>query len=442
MPTPHQQPAPNTVATAFTIAVADTAGVSVRDSVSSVIATSSTVIESAATTPLDTGVTSLIEVGNQYLMVPTGAASGPMLKYNGAAVTAGEFGAMGNPIGAEAIAGGYEVAWNVTGVSQYFVWNTDANGNYLNSPTGLVSGTDPVLENIETSFKQNLNGDGTVGIGATAVIESAATTPLDTGVTSLILVGNQYLMVPTGTAMGPALKYNGAAVTAGEFGTTANPIGAEATASGYEVAWKLSGVGGAADQYIVWNTDANGNYLSNPTGLVSGFSFMLEDLKPSFHQDLNGNGRLSAQSITTAGTGNTVNLSGQPQAATIDLGANTASAGAGLTAPSLAFIGTPDAIALGSGASIVEFAMQASSGIETVANFVLGTDLLNIDLLGASSGTLRAYDTTVGGVHAIAIASSGDAAHGIVLLNMTGGQTAANLLASHTTFAGGHALIG
>ena len=34
------------------------------------------------------------------------------------------------------------------------------------------------------------------------------------------------------------------------------PIGAEQTASGYEVAWKVTG----ADQYTVWNTDSSGNY--------------------------------------------------------------------------------------------------------------------------------------------------------------------------------------
>ena len=45
---------------------------------------------------------------------------------------------------------------------------------------------------------------------------------------------------------------------AGQFGRVA-PIGAEQTASGYEVAWKVPG----ADQYSVWNTDNNGNYLSN-----------------------------------------------------------------------------------------------------------------------------------------------------------------------------------
>ena len=37
------------------------------------------------------------------------------------------------------------------------------------------------------------------------------------------------------------------------------PIGAEQTASGYEVAWKVTG----ADQYTVWNTDNSGNFVSS-----------------------------------------------------------------------------------------------------------------------------------------------------------------------------------
>ncbi len=44
----------------------------------------------------------------------------------------------------------------------------------------------------------------------------------------------------------------------GQFGAWA-PIGAEQTAGGYEVAWKVPG----ADQYTVWNADSNGNYVSH-----------------------------------------------------------------------------------------------------------------------------------------------------------------------------------
>jgi hypothetical protein len=86
--------------------------------------------------------------------------------------------------------------------------------------------------------------------------------------------------------------------------------------------------------------------------------------------------------------------------------------------------------------------MQPASGIEEIENFQYGTDHLNIDLLGGPNNSLLAFDTTVGGVHAIALASSADPSHGVVLTNMPTNDTAANLLASHTAFSGGHALIG
>ena len=78
------------------------------------------------------------------------------------------------------------------------------------------------------------------------------------GSTSLVEVGTNYFLYPVGGSSGPALRYVGAPVVAGQFGAW-TPIGAEQTASGYEVAWKVTG----ADQYTVWNTDSSGNYISN-----------------------------------------------------------------------------------------------------------------------------------------------------------------------------------
>jgi len=68
---------------------------------------------------------------------------------------------------------------------------------------------------------------------------------------------------------------------------------------------------------------------------------------------------------------------------------------------------------------------------------------MSVDNFEACGGQVpsRNPDTTVGGVHAIAIANSADLTHGLVLLNMAAGQTAANLLADHTTFSSGHMLI-
>ena len=73
-------------------------------------------------------------------------------------------------------------------------------------------------------------------------------------------------MYPVGGSSGPAVKMNGAPVSTSQLGPW-TAIGAERTASGYEVAFRING----ADQYTVWNTDINGNYVSSPIGgVVSG----------------------------------------------------------------------------------------------------------------------------------------------------------------------------
>jgi hypothetical protein len=73
------------------------------------------------------------------------------------------------------------------------------------------------------------------------------------GSTRLTEVGNHFFLYDSG-ASGPSLKYAGMDAVAGQFGAWA-PIGAEQTASGYDVAWKLAG----ADAYTVWATDSGGN---------------------------------------------------------------------------------------------------------------------------------------------------------------------------------------
>ena len=58
---------------------------------------------------------------------------------------------------------GYEVAWKITGADQYTVWFTDNSGNYLSSAFDVASGTSAALQSFETSFQQDLNGDGVIG---------------------------------------------------------------------------------------------------------------------------------------------------------------------------------------------------------------------------------------------------------------------------------------
>jgi hypothetical protein len=130
-------------------------------------------------------------------------------------------------------------------------------------------------------------GNGNAGAGgstAAFTVDMTGTVIESSGSTSLVQVGSNYFLYPVGGSSGPELSFGGVPVVAGEFGAWA-PIGAEQTASGYEIAWKVT------DAYTVWNTDSNGNYLSNVIGAVSGSSYALESLEPSFHQDLNGDGQ-------------------------------------------------------------------------------------------------------------------------------------------------------
>ncbi|QWG25109.1 M10 family metallopeptidase C-terminal domain-containing protein [Bradyrhizobium sediminis] len=228
------------------------------------------------------GSTSLLTVGSNFYL---NSSSGPTLKYGGTPVVATSQAGNWSAIGAEQTATGYIVAWKVNGVDQYTVWNTDNSGNYVSNVIGAVSGTNSTLESLETSFHQDLNGDGVIGVPSlpATVIESL-------GSTSLLTVGSNFYL---NSSSGPTLKYGGTPVVATSQAGNWSAIGAEQTATGYIVAWKVNGV----DQYTVWNTDNSGNYVSNVIGAVSGTNSTLESLETSFHQDLNGDGVIGVPSL-------------------------------------------------------------------------------------------------------------------------------------------------
>jgi hypothetical protein len=156
---------------------------------------------------------------------------------------------------------------------------------------------------------------------------------------------------------------------------------------------------------------------------------------------LNGDSKLSAMAITGTTSGDTLNLAGSKIPATINMEGDTASVSAGLSAPSLTFSGTPDAITLGTGATSIDYTLASSGGIETIANFQYGLDVLDINLNGAANSVLHAANTKVNGQNAISIYSSAAPTHGVVLLNVGSSMTAANLVASHLTFGNGNAFI-
>ena len=246
------------------------------------------VVEAAGSIELDRS-------GSHYLLSPVGGGSGPKLMYHGSVVTAGQFGAYA-PIGAEAISSGYEVAWKDPTTLQYSIWSTDASGNYTGNLYMPGSGHDVAFGVLESSFGQDLNADGIIGLARSVITSSIEAI----GLTALDLLGGNYFLDPVAGGTGPLLKYQGATVTPGQFGAYA-PLGAEPISNGYEVAWKNATTG----QYSVWSTDSNGDYTGNLYMPGSGNSMAFETLETSFHQDLNGDGILGISSSVIEAIGAT-----------------------------------------------------------------------------------------------------------------------------------------
>ena len=139
----------------------------------------------------------------------------------------------------------------------------------------MVAGNNPALISLEPRFGQDLNGSGAVTPSAT--VEAA-------GLTDLVQVAGTYFFNPEGGGWGQQLKFGGAIAVASVSQLIGwHAIGAEQVAGGYQVAWKTD----VGEQYSVWTTDSNGNYLHNLGGVVPGNHPALLELEPSFGQDLN-----------------------------------------------------------------------------------------------------------------------------------------------------------
>ena len=174
------------------------------------------------------------------------------------------------------------------------------------------------------------------------------TTAIETqGATDLTQVADHYFLYDS-LGSGPSLKFGGTDFVAGQFGAWA-PIGAEKTASGYEVAWK-----DASGDYTAWNTDNNGNYVSTigNMGWVSGTSTAMELLESSFRQDLNNDGYIGLVLNGSSG-GQTLNATSSPTT----------------------LIGGPTDILTG-GPGADTFVFPTNFGSNTVNNFTPGTDAL------------------------------------------------------------------
>ncbi len=325
------------------------------------------------------GATTLVEFASNYYLYAHGTASGPTLKYGGGVVSKGQF-ANAAPIAVEQTANGYQLVWKVDGADLFNTWNLDGNGNYQ-SYTPVVSGSSAALKSLETSFQQDLNGDGVIGGSATGVVIEAF------GATSLVVADNTYHF---GGASGVELKYGGSTVAVGQFGS-ASPIAVEQTANGYQVAWKVDG----ADLFNVWYTDGNGNYQSF-TPIVSGSSATLKSFETSFQQDLNGDGVIGGSA-----TGVVIEAFGATSLVVANNTYHFGSAGG----TELKFGGA--AVVVGQYGSAAPIAVEQTANGYQVAWKVSGADLFNVwytdvngnyqsytPVVSSSSAALKSFETS------------------------------------------------
>lgn len=259
--------------------------------------------QASGTTVIGTdGSTSLTQVGDDYFLY-NGKGQGPALKLNGVDVVAGQFGPGWAPIGAVATAGGYDVAWQYSGSALFSIWTTDSNGNVVsyNRNIGTGAEADYALESAETTFGQDLNGDGVIGPTKTVIATD--------GKTSLTQLADEYFLY-NGAGTGPVLQWSGFPVFTNEFAGGWMPIGAVQKPRGaYDVAWELPGT---TNYYSVWRVNKQGDYLSNIVSDVPGNNRRLERLESVFNQDFNSGGVAgiyAAPSAAPIGAGATLELS-------------------------------------------------------------------------------------------------------------------------------------
>jgi Tryptophan-rich Synechocystis species C-terminal domain/Leishmanolysin len=234
------------------------------------------------TTIEGSGSTRLYDVADAYFLYPS-SGSPVALKVGGGMVSEGQFGGW-QIIGAEQTGSGYQVAWKLG--SNVWIWNVDNGGNYVSNSV-FAHSSQYALQSAETSFGQDLNGDGFAGPITTGIEGS--------GTTRLYDVADAYFLYGSGSPV--SLKVGGGMVSEGQFGGW-QVIAAEQVGLGYQVAWKL------ADNIWIWNVDSSGNYVSNAL-IAHGSQWALQSAETGFQQDLNRDGVIGLMTTVIEASGQT-----------------------------------------------------------------------------------------------------------------------------------------
>ena len=105
------------------------------------------------------------------------------------------------------------------------------------------------------------------------------------GATSLTAVGSNFYLYDS-TGAGPSLKYNGASLCGRSVQRLVTDLRRE---DGERLPGRLEG--GGADQYSIWTTDSNGNYISS-TDVARAAAAAVISAETVLQQDLNSDGTI------------------------------------------------------------------------------------------------------------------------------------------------------
>ena len=101
--------------------------------------------------------------GSNYFLNPVAGGSGPELRFNGAPVVAGQFGASGRRSARSRRPAGMRLPGRSR--APISIRSGTPTATATTSPTHRHGvGNQPALESLETSFHQDLNGDGMIGV--------------------------------------------------------------------------------------------------------------------------------------------------------------------------------------------------------------------------------------------------------------------------------------
>jgi hypothetical protein len=203
-----------------------------------------------------------------------------MLKYQGAAVTTGQFGAY-TLLGVEAVSNGYEVAWKNTSTGEYSVWSTDANGNYTDNVYMPGRGNDAAFGALETSFHQDLNGDGILILSGSGSIVSK----------NSLVIGNGASVEVTG-------PYAGSVSFASANGTLVLDDSVDFTG-------KITSQLGLGDVIDLRDISAGANATLSYSGNSAHGTLTVSDGTHTAHLALNGTYSLANFTVSSDGNGGT-----------------------------------------------------------------------------------------------------------------------------------------